>query len=227
MSERLSELLDEIKGRVQLLEAHLPGRIDAASTSGRATLPFHTIHCREVLAWRCAELAREAYEAIQRRCLVSGILLTRGVVETVAAQWYLRNKLAHALESKALEDIELCVSGMLLGSRTNPEAPQAINVLNFIDAADKELEGFRHQFDTLCEFAHPNWAGTSLLYSAPDPDARAVHLGRNIRQAESVTMTAAINLSVALAMFEVAYNGIADIMEAFVELCDKQLGDAV
>lgn len=227
MTEQVPDLLEEIRGRLDLVEANLPRRIEAGAVFRRTKLPFHTVQCREALAWRCAELAREAYDAIQRDRLATGILLTRAVIETVAAQWYLRDRLGKAVSSKKLDQIKTCVNRLLLGSRTSPDMPQAINVLDFVDAATKEVEGLRDQFDRLCEFAHPNWAGTSLLYSEPNLETRAVEFGRNVRGSDSARVAAVANLSVALLMFEVAYNGIADLIEPFIELCEGQLDEAV
>ena len=48
-----------------------------------------------------------------------------------------------------------------------------------------------------------------------------------MRGSEGARVTAVVNLSVALMMFEVAYNGIADLMEPFIELCEEELSDAV
>ena len=96
--------MDEIRDRLELLESNLPQRIEAGGIFRRSKLPFRTdFQCREVLAWRCAELAREAYEALKRDRFVTAILLTRAVIETVAAQWYLSEKLRIALDTGNLE----------------------------------------------------------------------------------------------------------------------------
>src|SRR5690606_7690411 len=78
----------------------------------------------------------------------------------------------------------------LTGSRTNSDMPDAINVMTFVQAANKDVEGFLGQFERLCEFAHPNWAGTSLLYSRPSLEERAVAFGRGIRKADNLEVLA-------------------------------------
>ena len=77
------------------------------------------------------------------------------------------------------------------------------------------------------EFAHPNWAGTSLLYSKPDLEARSVQFGRNVRGFDGAQTAAAVNLSVALLMFEAAYDGLTGLTPAFVQLCERHLEGAV
>ena len=227
MADESTVLLEEILGRLELLEAYLPRRIEAGGVFRRAKLPFHAVQCREVLAWRFAELAREAYEAIGRDRLAAAVLLTRAVMETAAAQWYLRSRVTKALDSGDLGNIKSCVHRLLLGSRTSEDLPDPINVLSFVDAVNDTVEGFRDQFDHLCEVAHPNWAGTSQLYSQPDAQARAVEFGHNLRGSEGIRSRTVANLSVAMAMFELDYNEIADLMDPFIELCERDLDKTV
>lgn len=85
-----------------------------------------------------------------------------------------------------------------MGSRTDATLPQAVSVITFVDRVEKDVEGFRHQYDLLSEFAHPNWAGTALLYSKPDPPNLWTDFGANIRGDEGPNKIGVINLSVAL-----------------------------
>ena len=65
MQESLPDLIEEIAQRLQILEKSLVPRLEAADASIRAKLPFHVIQHREGLAWRCAELSRDALDAIR------------------------------------------------------------------------------------------------------------------------------------------------------------------
>lgn len=227
MPHTVPALLDEIARSLLKVESSLPRRIDALSVSRVATLPFKVVYCREVLAWRCVELGREALEALNRDRLVTSVLLVRAVVETVAAQWHLHRKVVQALETRSVNELKRAVHRLLLGSRTSDQLPEALNVLTFIDAASKDLPELRAQFDRLCEFSHPNWAGTAQMFSQPDHDAPGVDLGPNIRGQDTARTLAAVNLSVAMLMFESAYDDLADNWERFVELCDASVDQAV
>jgi hypothetical protein len=88
---------------------------------------------------------------------------------------------------------------------------------------DKDVEGVRHQYEMLSEFAHPNWAGTALLYSKHDPPNRRTDFGSNIRSGDSTKRAGLVNLSVALRLFERSRNHLAEIMPAFVSLCEGGL----
>jgi len=222
MPESLEELMTEIRGRVELLEKSLPRRVDAM-VSPDSKLPFKALLYREALIWRMAELARGAMENFEKDRLALAILETHAAVETSAALWYLHAKLDATLTAGAVGDVDDFLMKLAMGSRTDTDImPQAISVLTFVDRVEKDAEGFRHQYDRLSEFAHPNWAGTALLYSKPDPPNLWTDFGANIRGVDGPKNVGVINLSVALMFFERSYNRIADIMPAFIELCKQQ-----
>jgi hypothetical protein len=219
MPESLEELMTEIRGRVELLEKSLPRRVDAM-VSPDSKLPFKALIYREALIWRMAELARGALENFEKDRLALAILETRAAVETSAALWYLHAKLDATLNAGAVGDIDDFLMQLAMGSRTDTDiTPQAISVLTFVDRVEKDVEGFRQQYGGLSEFAHPNWAGTALLYSKHDPPNLWTDFGANIRGVDRPKRVGVINLSVALMFFERRYNRIAEIMPAFIELC--------
>jgi len=183
-------------------------------------LPFKALIYRAALIWRMAELSRGAFENFERDRLALAILETRAAVETSAALWYLHAKLDATLKAGTVGDIDDFLMKLSMGSRTDTDImPQALSVLTFVDRVEKDVEGFRHQYDLLSEFAHPNWAGTALLYAKPDLPNLWTDFGSNIRGGDGPKHVGVINLSVALMFFERSYNRVADIMPAFIELC--------
>ena len=93
---------------------------------------------------------------------------------------------------------------------------------------EKDVEGFSHQYGVLSEYAHPNWAGTVLLYSDTNKQKAITDFGQNMRNAENAKAVGVANLSVALRMFDLKYNHISDLIPAFITVCevrsDNQLG---
>ena len=224
MEESIESVLNEIRERLLLIESSLPKRVDAMAVSQTSKLPFKALLYREALIWRMAELGRVAFESFENDKLASAILLTRAAVETSAGLWYLCAKLDATVQSGAVGDIDDYLMKLMMGSKTNLDImPQAINVLTFVDRVGKDIEGFRHQYDMLSEFAHPNWAGTTLLYSKPDPPNVWTDFGANIRAGDSTKHVGVLNLSVALGMFERSYNRIGELMPAFITLCESRL----
>jgi hypothetical protein len=224
--ENAETQLAEADARLRLLEAGRPTSLDGFAISSISKLPFKALRYRESLLWRIAQLGRSAFENFESNKLASAILLTRAVTETSAALWYLSVKLKAAVEAKELGSIDDSLVKLLMGSRTDAALPQAISVLTFIAHVERDLEGFSEQYNRLSEFAHPNWAGTTLLFSKLDESGTVADFGENIRAGESAKTTGAVNLSVSLAMFEATYNSITDLMPEFVFLCEQRTGEA-
>ena len=214
--------MQEVRERLDAIEASLPRHMDIMAVSPLSKLPFKALSYRETLIWRMAELSRDAYEQFCRDRLASAILLTRASVETCAALWFLKRKITAAVKAGAIGDIDSYLVRLAVGSRVEP-GPQPINVLNFVDAVDKDLEGFRHQYDILSEFAHPNWAGTTGLYSQINQGDHTVAFGSNPRELTGPKHVGVLNLSVALGLFEHTSNSFADDFGRFVALCEASI----
>jgi hypothetical protein len=222
--ESIEVMLSEIRERLILLKSCLPSRVDAMAVSPTAKLPFKALIYREALIWRMAELSQSALDSFDRNMLSSAILLARAAVETSAALWYLSAKLDAALQATAVGDIDSYLMRLAMGSKINRDImPEAINVLTFVDCMDKDIEGFRHQYDFLSEYAHPNWAGTALLYSKDDPKNLWTDFGQNPRESNGTKHAGIINLCVALEMFERSYNRITERLPSFIRLCESEL----
>lgn len=219
--ETAETLLAEANARLALLEDARPKTVDGFAISSVSKLPFKALRYRESLLWRIVQLGRSAFENFERNKLASAILLTRAVTETSAALWYLATKLRAAVEAKELGSTDDYLVKLLMGSRTETDImPPAISVLTFVDHVERDITGFRQQYDRLSEVAHPNWAGTTLLFSKLDESGTIADFGESIRGGDSARVVGAGNLGVALAMCESSYNEIGDLMPAFVQLCE-------
>jgi hypothetical protein len=112
---------------------------------------------------------------------------------------------------------------LLVGSKNEKDFPTAINVLTFVDEMNKSIAGFREQYDKLSEFAHPNWAGTTGLYSMPNKEEFCTDFGSGLNHCAAVQIIGAITLNLCLMAFVDAYNSIADMMPEFVRICESEL----
>jgi hypothetical protein len=116
-------------------------------------------------------------------------------------------KIRAAIESKSAAEIRGQLMSLLMGSRTDtPPMPQALNVLKFVDHVEQVVPGFRQRYERLSEFAHPNWAGTVLLFSKFEKLGTVAEFGEAVRSADSVKLIALGNLSGALILFEGSYD---------------------
>ncbi len=222
MNESTEQLLDQIEQRLQSLESFRQARIEAMAVSRVSKLPYKALIYREALLWRITELGRSSFESFKSGRLASAILLARAVIETSSALWYLWTKLDAATKAAAVGELDELLMRLVMGSKIDRDIlPEAVNVLNFLDQIDKQVKGFRLQYERLCEFAHPNWAGTTLFYSKDDREKRATDFGAYIRGGDNAKKLGALNLDTSLRMFEVAYVLIGDLMPALVAICER------
>jgi hypothetical protein len=236
MEDSLAPLVDEIRGRLELLESSLPKRVDGWALSQLSKLPFKVSVCREALSWRMAELGRAAYEEFGKDRRAAAIVLTRAAVETSAALWYLCVKVAHSVESAEVGDIDDYLMKMSMGIATDPPidaktgapaTPRPIRIGKFLDRVEKDINGFNLQYGYLSEYSHPNWAGTVYLYSRFDEQNGTADFGQNIRKPDGTRRMCVRSLGVALLMFERSYNRIADLIPIFTKLCESGLRGGV
>jgi hypothetical protein len=176
---------------------------------------------------RVVELGRDAVNCFQKEDFVSAIVLNRAAMETTAALWTLRAKLEKDLKlgSVNVSQLGTYLARLRVGQGkgvAHPGDPKAVHVMDFIRAVEKDCEGFEHQYDRLSEFAHPNWSGTTGLYSRLDHDEGLAEFGRNIRGGEGTKGVGLTNLSVALLFFEHSYKRVGELMPAFIALCERE-----
>jgi hypothetical protein len=104
-------------------------------------------------------------------------------------------------------DVDDTIVRLVMGSRSEPLLPGAINVLTFVDKVERDIPGFRRSYDKLSEIAHPNWAGTSLLYLEHDRETFVSACGSNDNS--GTFNVAALTLLSSVSIFEFSYNNIA------------------
>ena len=92
MERSIPDLLNEIREKLDVIEAHLPIRVDAM-VSPESKLPFKALVYRGASMWRMAELSRGTYNHFNEGRLANAILLTRAALETSGGLWYLAGKL--------------------------------------------------------------------------------------------------------------------------------------
>jgi hypothetical protein len=225
MHTPIEKIMYTIRGRLEMFESRLPKNVEGSGTS---KLPFKVSVYRAALIWRIVELGRAAFDEFEKDRLVAGIVLTRAVVETSAALWYLCAKVQSVVASENVGDIDTylmkMVAGVATGATKEDEAlPRPIRVSAFLERTEKDIEGFSHQYGILSEYAHPNWAGTVLLYCEYAREGRMAELRPNIRENVGTKRIGVGNLSMALLTFERSFDRIRDLQPAFIALCESSL----
>ena len=179
--DEFAKYLMEAKGRADLLAQSLPLKIAAASLTLESKIPFKALSLREILIHRTSALAAAAVEMYDQRRLVPAAVLTRAVVETVAATFNLHKHLVEFRSTKDVERINDFICRGLVGERHSEASVQATNVLTLIDHVERTIPGFRKSYDALSEFSHPNWSGGLGAFGHIDHKTYELHLGPSDR----------------------------------------------
>jgi hypothetical protein len=219
----LSELLAEAQQRSELLTENLPTLVDPANISHIARTPSNVLVLRELFIWRTEEFARVACELYKADQLACALTLTRSCVETVAAAWYANDLLQKILANRNIAGLHEKVMRLLLGSKSGITDLPAINVLSFVDAMDGKIPKFRKAYDSLSEYAHPNWSGMMLLYSKHDEKKVLTEFGPYARDHTFIAESGLSLLIASLGAFEWVYEEIGNALPAIIEMCESDI----
>lgn len=172
---------------------------------------------RDAQVWRIEELARSACDLLDRGDAVAAVVILRALTESVAGLWYLHEALAEPLAADSLNPAALhqTCQRLLLGRR-GPEAradaaPEAINVMSFLDAVEDDMPGFERLYDAMSELYHPNWVGVLGHYGARDID----HPGPDDARLEAVTVLGARACVAALSILFALHSNLERLLDAY------------
>ena len=212
--------LAEAKQLSRRLSSNLPKKIEAASLSHYSKLPFKAFSLREALIYRIAELSEVAVELFESEKLVSAIIMTRAVYETTSILYWLFKSLEKVCTKKELGNIDEFFMKSLFGSKNGEMPLESYNILTAIDHTDKVFKGYRNAYNSLSEFAHPNWPGLLGAYSKLNRKEIDLDLGKDVG---NIPLSATLSLLVgALTLFIYYYNEMETYLLKFNEFCDKK-----
>jgi len=201
------------------IAAARPHQLEARRLAQRSKLPFKAGLYRDSLLWRIEELGRSALDAYDRPDHVSGIVLTRATIETIAALNSL-HLLVTRYSGGDVDRLDATLMSMLMGSRVREDRPESINVLNAIDKLTKAVPGFRPLYDELSEYAHPNDAGTASSYAVLDIVRLGATFNGRGEQFERRAWLLIECLATSLMLVQPLYRELLAAAPTFARLCD-------
>ncbi|RPH79238.1 MAG: hypothetical protein EHM80_08355 [Nitrospiraceae bacterium] len=206
----------EFNGR---LKTSLPPRIDPATISTRAKIPFKALCIREVILYRVSELADAALACYQRDQLVVAATLTRALLESVALLYWLFNELQAAVAAEDTSKIDEFLGRALVGARNEATPLLAHNVMNAIDIVTKDIDHYRKVYVELCEIAHPNWGGGLGAYAKLNREKVWYEFGTSQLPKPLILGP----LVTSLEYFIEFYDGMIPHLKEFAALCEREL----
>jgi len=216
--EKEEYYLNESKKLLELINRNLTDKIEAASLSRNSKLSFKALSLRELLIYRIADLSEVTLRLYEEdKKLVSAIILTRSVFEASSIFYWLHKRLVSAVETQELGDIDEFFMKHLFGTAEDFIPVDRYNVLTAIDHVDKDLEDYRKCYNSLSEFAHPNWPGLMGAYGKIDKNKTTLHLGKDIGDIPILTALPLLAASLKMAVF--INNEMEKTFIAFNNLC--------
>lgn len=224
------ELEQEIKklGKaIEVLRSMRVNKVSAEELGVSSKTPLKAIVQREALLWRFVELGDGLRACLDTNNTLGALVFARSLIECAAAQHQL-NRTIQSAPGKNAKDIDNEVFRLLMGTRffemgdpSEQNKVKAVNILTCLKHLDKKFKGFLKDYEFLCEFAHPNWAGTVGLFSIGDATKGQINLGRypegNEEKLKSLAVSSAIS---AIMIFTDEYVEVADDFQAFFDACD-------
>ena len=201
------------------LSSNLPKKIEAASLSHYSKLPFKAFSLREVLIHRITELSEVTVELFELKKIVPAIIMTRAVFETTAVLYWLYKSIKQVCATKELGNIDEFFMKSLFGSKNEERLIESYNILTAINHTDKDFQGYRNAYNSLSEFAHPNWSGLFGAYSKLTQEKIILELGKEVG---NIPLSVALPLLLgALTLFIDYYNEMKTYLLQFNEICDE------
>lgn len=214
-----TDLLGKGKLLSQALKASLPPRIDPATISTKAKIPFKALCVREVLLYRVSELAEAALRCYEDSQLVAAATLSRALMESVALSYWLYKELQHTLERGSSDKINEFLGKALVGTRNEGTPLLAHNVMSAIDVVTKDLPDFRKLYEELCEIAHPNWGGGLGAYATLNEEKLWYELGVACLPRPIILGPIVASLE----LFISFYDRMIPYLKEFAVLCEKEI----
>ena len=222
---------DQLQQAIEILRKQLETEVKAKDIGASSMTPLKAIVVRETLLWRVVELADGGVLCLNAGNELGAVIFARAAIECAAVQHQL-NRIIKAAKDGGPVEVDSAIMRLLMGTRTFSTGDpvkdamlQMTNVQTCLKSLDKQYAGIAQQYEDLCEYAHPNWAGTAGLFSTGDATAGVKELGRYKNGMQlHLTEKAVDSITSSLLIFAGDYADVVDSLPEFFEACDRPEG---
>ena len=211
--------LSKLKLLVNNVQEHLVSSVEASSFPSNTMIPFRTYMFRESLLHRIAELGSTAYNLYNEQNALSGLVITRSILETASILYLLTNKIEKTIESKDLISFSKYLARLSTGSKNKSSDIEAINVLTGIDIWDKKENKIRKLYDDLSEFTHPNYWGNLAIMGEIDRKNNKLNFGKEYGKWKSALNIGITSALIILQISQKIYDEMTEILPELIDVC--------
>ena len=173
--------LEKARAALEVWKASRKKRIEPLRRSLDCKPAFDLEYFRESVLYRFVELAEATFVLLDAGNYLGAVITVRSLEETSSVIWYLNDLCEEVIDNRELIRFTEQWKRLALGWKGQNEFPEALQILNLIDKANKKLPGYRGHYDRLSEYLHPNWKGTMGLFAKTGGIKLKVEFGRYIR----------------------------------------------
>jgi len=207
-SELLQIAIAQLKSSLPV-EVNLAGLYTRNNVAHKWKVTYFTIVLRESICWRFTDLLEQSFNLGEMGFISGARIIARAVIETLATLIYLNNEIQSVLDKKiSFYDLGKKLECILVGSRTNKDLPETINVLTIIQKAEKKHPGILKIYEELCETTHPSYISLTRGYTKSNHDVVTTKFGNFWN--DSFGKTHQDILLFCIELFENEYNNIWD-----------------
>jgi hypothetical protein len=141
-------------------------------------------------------------------------------METTSLVFVTQKKIKQAVESGRIGKIDDFLMRTIFGSKIEDDPIKSYNVLTAIDHTDKKHEVYRDMYNELSEFVHPNWLGTSGIFSKNKFNGK-VKFG--LRVDRDTTKRILLPFLTTTTIFLLTLQDLSNTFDEFIELAEKEI----
>ncbi|MGQ1911225.1 hypothetical protein ACT3CE_15745 [Marinifilum sp. RC60d5] len=215
--------INAIKTILEDLKNNSLDKIDHFALSSIDKLPLKVQLFIEVISKRMIDFSESVIILLEGNHIIPAIPLIRAIIENLA----ITNKVFVSFD-KSISNNQLTngfdedITKIILGTRYCEEY-KSTNILNYIDKLDKEINGIRKYYDSLCEYTHPNWNGVEGAYLISDNNSNVTEITKVINKEHDLTNYFIGCFLLGVTYFSAKTLYMREHLHSFVSLCEHDL----
>ena len=203
------------------------------------SLPFWCDCLKEALLFRSTELAETAIDLYRRNLLVSGAIITRSLLETIALFNRLNESCAKVVKQhergnycdEIIKELLKSVQRISLATTTTRDNETQSNIepckvpalINSLDTRFKTDCKLKRMYDELCQFVHPNFNGCTDSFTKWNTQENYVEFIQDYHHVQLNAVRDHIFLFKILDIVEKLENEMMELLPKFAEACEEYI----
>lgn len=217
--------LKDIEESISALEKSLTYEIVGKEISSITKLPFKVISLVHSLHHRAIDLAKNSYQLYINEDYLASAILIRSLMETTALTYLVKKRVLQTVESENIDHIDDFIMNSSFGGKTEDSPLTCPHIMKAVNHTNKKYEKYREMYAWLSEFVHPNWMGTTGLYSKINEFDGVfegkVSFGKNINSKKPKYILAPFMTG--LIILQITFSDFSKAIDNFIRIAEDEI----